>query len=241
MTDLPDSWLAGEPVVSEKGVAAGPRTLSERLRLALTDDIMSGKLPPGTSLDETDLASRFQVSRTPVREALRQLSAQGLIIHRPHRGAVVVDVSPDDLRLMFEVLNELEVLCAGLCAERMTAEERRRLDAMHRDGEPIVQSGQDADYATYNEQFHALIHQGTHNPFLVETVRAAKNRVAPFRQIQFRAPGRLAKSFAEHQALVDAIQRGDVLGARDQMRRHLTNSMNSYNDVHAERDASAGA
>ena len=94
-------------------------TRAEELRLQLADEIVRGVLPPGAALDETDIARRFSVSRTPVREALRQLVASGLVEARAHRGAVVAQPSLDRLTEMFEAMAELEALCAGLAAERM--------------------------------------------------------------------------------------------------------------------------
>src|SRR5271169_448955 len=102
-------------------------TRAEELRLQLADEIVRGGLPPGAALDETDLARRFNVSRTPVREALRQLAASGLVDARAHRGAVVAQPSIERLSGMFEAMAELEALCAGLAAERMTPAERHRL------------------------------------------------------------------------------------------------------------------
>src|SRR6202163_1096053 len=103
-------------------------TRAEDLRLQLADEIVRGALPPGASLDETDIARRFNVSRTPVREALRQLVASGLVEARAHRGAVVAQPSIDRLTGMFEAMAELEALCAGHAAERMTPAERHRLE-----------------------------------------------------------------------------------------------------------------
>src|SRR5256886_9063685 len=104
-------------------------TRAEELRLQLADEIVRGTLAPGSPLDETDLARRFNVSRTPVREALRQLAASGLVDARAHRGAVVARPSIERLTGMFEAMAELEAMCAGLAAERMTPVERYRLEA----------------------------------------------------------------------------------------------------------------
>src|SRR5229473_918187 len=106
-------------------------TRAEELRLQLADEIIRGALAPGAPLDETDIARRFSVSRTPVREALRQLAASGLVDARAHRGAVVARPSIDRLTCMFEAMAELEALCAGLAAERMQPAERHRLEAIH--------------------------------------------------------------------------------------------------------------
>src|ERR1700719_2061340 len=106
-------------------------TRAEELRLQLADEIVRGVLPPGAALDESDIARRFSVSRTPVREALRQLVASGLVEARAHRGAVVAQPSIDRLTGMFEAMAELEALCAGLAAERMMPAERYQLEAIH--------------------------------------------------------------------------------------------------------------
>src|SRR5437899_5225371 len=108
-------------------------TRAEELRLQLADEIVRGVLAPGSGLDETDIARRFGVSRTPVREALRQLVASGLVEARAHRGAVVAQPSIERLTGMFEAMAELEALCAGLAAERMSPAERHRLEAAHED------------------------------------------------------------------------------------------------------------
>src|ERR1700676_1098488 len=95
-------------------------TRAEELRLQLADEIVRGALAPGAALDETDIARRFKVSRTPVREALRQLAASGLIDAWAHRGAVVARPSTERLTGMFEAMAELEALWPGLAAARMT-------------------------------------------------------------------------------------------------------------------------
>src|SRR5881398_877524 len=105
-------------------------TRAEELRLQLADEIVRGALAPGAALDETDIARRFNVSRTPVREALRQLAASGLVDARAHRGALVARPSIERLHEMFEAMAELEALCAWLAAERMAPVERHRLEAV---------------------------------------------------------------------------------------------------------------
>ncbi len=101
------------------------KTRAEELRLQLADEIVRGALVPGAALDEITLADRFHVSRTPVREAIRSLAASGLVEVRAHRAAVVARPSANQLADMFEAMAELEALCAGFAAERMTSTERR--------------------------------------------------------------------------------------------------------------------
>ena len=158
------------------------RTLAEDLRLQIADEIVRGQLRPGAALDEMELARRFRVSRTPVREAIRQLAASGLIEVRAHRGAVVA--KPDEERLvgMFEAMAELEALCAGLAAERMTGAERRVLEAAHEEMRALIQVGDPQRFHEVNEAFHGAIYAGAHNTYLAELTLTTRVRVQPFRR-----------------------------------------------------------
>jgi DNA-binding GntR family transcriptional regulator len=201
--------------------ATAPVTRTEALRLQLSDAIVSGQLEPGTPLDEQEIATRFGVSRTPVREAIRQLSASGLVSVRPHRGAVVALPTPSQLNDMFEAMAELEALCAGLAARNMTVPERRALEALHEALRLLVHEGDPASYHEGNEAFHAAIYAGSHNSYLAELTLMTRIRVAPFRRAQFRATGRLGGSYREHDLIVQAILRGDQPGASEAMRAHI--------------------
>ena len=112
-------------------------TVDEMVR-AIADRIVTGVLRPGEKLDEIKLAGRYDVSRTPVREALRQLSAMGLVDRRPNRGAIVAVVEPAHLTSMFESMAELEAICARLSAERMNPAERRALESRHQASAALV-------------------------------------------------------------------------------------------------------
>jgi DNA-binding GntR family transcriptional regulator len=196
-------------------------TRAEELRLQLADEIVRGVLPPGAALDETDIARRFNVSRTPVREALRQLVASGLVEARAHRGAVVARPSIDRLTGMFEAMGELEAMCAGLAAERMTPTERQGLEAVHEDLRVLSHAGNPDRFHEVNERFHNAIYAGSQNDYIAEITLATRVRVQPFRRAQFRNLGRLAKSHAEHDRVVVAILRGDRVGAAAAMRAHI--------------------
>lgn len=196
-------------------------TRAEELRAHLADEIVQGALPPGTPLDETELARRFGVSRTPVREAIRELAASGLVEARAHRSALVALPSLDRLRGMFEVMAELEGLCARLAAAKMTAPERYRLQELHRELGSMVRDGEPRRYSLLNEQFHSAIYAGSHNDYLTELTLATRIRLSPFRRAQFRTLGRLALSHAEHDRVVTAILRGDGETAFTEMRTHI--------------------
>ncbi len=196
-------------------------TRAEAIRSQIADEIVLGRLEPGSTLDELALAHRFEVSRTPVREAIRQLAASGLVKLRPHRGAEVAQPDPLQLDGMFVAMAELEALCAGYSALNMTAAERRGLQAIHASLGELVREGDPALYHTANESFHGAIYLGTHNSYLAEITMATRLRVSPFRRAQFRTLGRLAESHQEHERVVQAILRGDRAGAGEAMRSHI--------------------
>jgi DNA-binding GntR family transcriptional regulator len=204
------------------------RTRAEELRLQLADEIVRGTLQPGSGLDEMELARRFGVSRTPVREAIRQLAASGLIEARAHRGAVVARPSEERLLGMFEAMAELEALCGGLAAERMTGAERHALEIAHDEMRTLVQVGDPQRFHELNEAFHGAIYVGAHNSYLAEITLATRARVQPFRRAQFRNLGRLAKSHLEHDRVVEAIQRGDRERAANTMRAHIVTVREEY-------------
>jgi DNA-binding GntR family transcriptional regulator len=203
-------------------------TRAEELRLQLADEIVRGALPPGSPLDESDIARRFNVSRTPVREALRQLAASGLVDARAHRGAVVAQPSIERLGGMFEAMAELEALCAGLAAERMLPAERHRLEAIHNELRVLSHAGDPERFHEFNERFHGAIYAGSQNGHIAEITLATRARVRPFRRAQFRNLGRLAKSHAEHDRVVLAILRGDRIGAANAMRAHIVRVHSEY-------------
>lgn len=183
--------------------------------------IAIGELKPGTHLDETLLAEKFGVSRTPVREALIQLSSMGLIVIRPRRGAVVAEIGPHQLVEMFEFMSELEATCGRLAARRMSEAEHRHLLATHEDCKS-ARDTHDADTYFYrNEAFHHAIYDGSHNLFLIEQARTLQRRLRPYRRLQLRVRNRIDKSFEEHDAVVQAIIAGDGDAAAELLRAHV--------------------
>jgi DNA-binding GntR family transcriptional regulator len=208
-------------VALQRSETAGRQTLAETLRLQLADEIVRGTLTPGMTLDETELARRFGVSRTPVREAIRLLAASGLVETSAHKAAVVARPTTEQLTGMFEVMAELEALCASLAASRMTSTERRELEAAHDQLRALIHSGDPQRYHEINEAFHGVIYAGAHNAHLAELTLATRVRVSPYRRAQFRNLGRLAKSHLEHERVVMAILRGDRDGAAAAMGAHI--------------------
>jgi len=196
-------------------------TAVDRVRLALADEIVRGIIGPGVALDEASIALRFQVSRTPVREAIRQLEAIGFAEARPHRGAVVPLFTPEKLNEIFLVMAELEALCARLAAEYATEADKSALQQIHADCRNAAHEGDIGRYYELNIKFHETVYAIGHNSFLAEVTVGVRNRVAPFRKAQFQSMGRLARSVEEHEAVVAAILAGDAERAAATMRDHL--------------------
>ncbi|MBC8128824.1 MAG: GntR family transcriptional regulator [Rhizobiaceae bacterium] len=196
-------------------------TATERVRAALADEIVRGLIAPGQALDEASLAERFSVSRTPVREAIRQLEAIGFVEARPHRGAVVPHFTPDKLNEMFEVMAEMEGLCARYAALRVTAGGRRRLEEVLEACRTSAARGDIDAYYETNLRFHETIYRLSRNAFLADVTLGVRHRLAPFRKAQFESAGRLAASAAEHGRIVERVLAGDADGAASAMRAHL--------------------
>ncbi|MBS0638558.1 MAG: GntR family transcriptional regulator [Acetobacteraceae bacterium] len=197
------------------------QTRAERLAGQISNAILTGEFPPGARLDEQQLAGRFGVSRTPVREALRQLATSGLIDLRPRRGALVAAVTQDELQTMFAAMAEMEAACARLSAMHMTPAERQQLQQLQDTMASLVKTGDPDAYADANQAFHLAIYTGSHNTMLNEFTSRLRTRLSPFRRAQFRTDGRLPRSWEEHQAVVDAILAEDAPGAHAAMLRHV--------------------
>ena len=204
------------------------KTLAAMLREQISDEIVRGALAPGAALEEAELARRFEVSRTPVREAIRLLVASGLVEARPHRSAVVARATESQLAGMFEALRELESLCAGFAAERMTAAERAELRRIHAALLPIVRAGDPQRYHEMNERFHSAIYSGAHNAYLERLTLETRARIAPFSRAQFRTMGRLSRSHAEHDVIVRAILDENLDAAAAAMKAHIASVHDAY-------------
>jgi DNA-binding GntR family transcriptional regulator len=229
--------MAGE---SKNGFDSATR--ADTLAGRIADAILDGELAPGTKLDEQSLALRYGVSRTPVREALRQLGATGLIETRPRRGATVAHVTPEQLEMLFVAMGEIEAACARLAALSMSPIERRRLAALHDRMAVNVACGDEEAYAEANLAFHGAIYAGTRNPILEEIAIGLRRRLLPFRRAQFRAPGRLRRSHAEHAAVVEAIRAGNAAGAHAAMLHHVSLVEDAFDEIaHAQPTRSSPA
>lgn len=187
----------------------------------LKEEIFSGRIAPGARLDEQELARRFNISRTPVREALRHLASAGVVESRRHHGTVVKEHSISELIEMFQVIAELEGLCARLAARRMTAKEQQALREAHEACARLADKGEQEAFYDTNRLFHELIYAGSHNGFLRQQTLQVAERVNAYRRYITYQPGRMEVSVREHQAVIDAIESGDGEAAHREMRAHV--------------------
>lgn len=214
------------------------QNIVEKLRDQIENGIVSGDFPAGKRLDETQLATRFGVSRTPVREALIQLGAIGLIEMRPRRGAIVVEPAPHRIYEMFEVMAELEAMAGAHAARRHTDADRAALEEAHRNCLRSAGAG-DADAYYYdNEVFHGAVYAASHSGFLHEQCLALHRRLRPYRRLQLRVRNRMETSLAEHDRIVKAILSGDSEGAAAALRGHVTVQGERFSDLVARLAAS---
>ncbi len=204
-------------------------TATPSLRDRIEEAIVSGQFRPGDRLEEQNLAELYGVSRTPVREALRQLQEAGLVEIKPRRGAAVTVVGPAELIHMFEVMGGLEGMAGRLAARRLNEETKRELLSCHEACRAALTQGSDAYYYE-NERFHMAIYRASGNPFLEEQARSLHRRLKPYRRIQLRSLNRIEQSFAEHDKIVTAIINGHSSDAEQALWDHITIQADRFHD-----------
>ena len=204
---------------------------AQRLRRVIEEDIVAGRLAAGSRLDEVQLAERFGVSRTPIREALLQLAVTGLVETKPRRGAVVSAPAPDLLLAMFETMAELEAACGRFAARRHVQADEAALRAALAACATAAASGDTETYYEENHTFHTVIYRASRNAFLYEQAYNLHRRLAPYRRLQLRARHRLGQSLAEHEAVVAAILVGDEAAAAERLRGHVLVQGDRFTDL----------
>ncbi|OOG53114.1 GntR family transcriptional regulator [Polaromonas sp. C04] len=219
-SDLPNALDARRP--------RGGR--ASEIRSALQEEIESGRLPPGTPLDERALAARFKVSRTPVREALQQLAARELVKNAPRQGVSVARLSVSKVRAIMESVGELESLCAKLAARRVDEKLKRELDsAIASCQEAAVHDGA-AEYAVANTLFHEVIYTGSRNEYLAELIRNSRRLIQRYRVRDFHSKSQISKSLQDHLKIARAIQEGDEALAAQAMLLHVPAGSSGFSE-----------
>jgi DNA-binding GntR family transcriptional regulator len=202
-----------------------------RIRRILENAIVDGRYPPGSRLDPEALAREFDCSRTPIREALQQMEASGLVRVFPKRGTFVSEWTAEELAERFEVMAEIEAMCARLAARRITDAELAEFEAVHASCQELAQAGDVDAYYLRNSDFHHCIYHATHNAFLEQEASRMHAMLQPYRRMQLQVRNRMARSFAEHEAVIQAIRAGDDEAAATAMRGHVVIQGDRFHDL----------
>jgi DNA-binding GntR family transcriptional regulator len=198
-------------------------SIADSLKVKIEHEILMFHFKPGDRLDECRLADRYGSSRTPVREALRLLAADGLVRIRPHRGAVVAGLSIGELMEMFEMMAVYEGVCARLAAVHATAEEIEAIAEAQRACVRMCEANDLTGYCLANARFHDAIYKASHNRYLMKRTIATRNRLGAYRRLQSRRGDFLKSCIGEHEQVLAAIRAGQGDLADRLMRTHIGN------------------
>jgi DNA-binding GntR family transcriptional regulator len=197
----------------------------------LRDRIFAGELTPGMFLDEGRLAEQMQISRTPLREALKVLTAEGLVRHEPRRGCFVNQVTEQDLDEIFPVIALLEGRCAREAALNATDGDLQALEALHDKLNRHARARRITDYYAANFAIHEAIIALANNRWLAQVIGDLRKILKLARLQQLHAPGRLDQSLSEHMAVFAALKARDPEGAEAAMRTHLTRQREALREL----------
>lgn len=187
----------------------------------LEREILSGSFASGQVIDEMALAERFSTSRTPVREALLNLSATGLVELESGRGAVVIGVSLDRIFESYEVLAEMMGFAAALATKRMTPMNIASLMALHQQMKQYTGKEHRDEYRRFDHRFHHAVLEGCGNSVLIQQVHQCERTISAVRRASIESHESLQEMYAEHERIIAAMQSGDSEEARRAMRDHL--------------------
>lgn len=203
--------------------ATKPSTV-QRIESVLMEEISVGELSPGMRLDEAGLAERFGVSRTPIREALSRLTAQGILVPGEKRGVFVAEYSREELSQIFEAMHEIESACARIASQRLNLLARTEIEFAQSECMAAAKAGDRAGYLRANEAFHMAIYKATGNPYMAEIATEFRRRTGPFRAKKFETKEDLVASAESHNELIANIFSEDSATASNGMRSHMTQS-----------------
>lgn len=208
----------------ERHTSSTRESTGQKIESVLLDDIAAGALQPGERLDETKLAERFGVSRTPVREALSRLTAQGVLVVGEKRGVRVAQYSRGELAQMFEAMQEIESICARLANQRLTLLARSEIEAAQAGCKAAAHADDRLAYIRANEALHLSIYRATENQYIRELASDFRRKTGPFRAKKLETQADLLASVEAHEVLLAKIFSGDSQDAVDGMREHMTES-----------------
>jgi DNA-binding GntR family transcriptional regulator len=198
-----------------------PASLHEEVAARLRVMVFERQLEPGQWVDEMALAKQWQISRTPLREALKVLAAEGLVQLTPRRGCTVVELSEEDADALFPVMAMLEGRCAFEAVRKASAADIVELKAMHAELERHAAAHDVDGYYRANHVFHSRLQALADNRWLDRVTGDLRTFIRLLRGRQLNWPGRIDASIEEHRALIDAIERRDAKRAEQLMHDHL--------------------
>jgi DNA-binding GntR family transcriptional regulator len=197
-------------------------SLHDEVAAKLRERIFDGVQAPGSFIDELGLCSEWAISRTPLREALKVLAAEGLVRHEPRRGCFVNQITERDLDEIFPVIALLEGRCAYEAASNATDADLAALEQLHNRLNRCAKARRINDYYQANFAIHEAIITLANNRWLAQVIGDLRKIVKLARLQQLHAPGRLDQSLSEHMAVFAALKARDAEGADAAMRTHLT-------------------
>ena len=209
-------------------------SLYQEVASTLREEIFAGKLSPGNFIDEVALCQRLEISRTPLREALKVLTAEGLMRHEPRRGCFVNEVTEQDLDDIFPVIALLEGRCAYEAARNATDADLQELGVLHDRLQGHAKAGRITDYYATNFAIHEAIILLANNRWLSQSIADLRKILKLSRLQSLGAPGRLAQSLSEHMTVFAALKSRDSEGAEAAMRTHLTRQREALRQVHGQ-------
>ncbi len=218
-----------------------PSSLHDDVADRLRELIFGGSLAPGSFIDEPALCEQLGISRTPLREALKVLTAEGLLRHEPRRGCFVNQITERDLDEIFPVIALLEGRCAFEAARNATDADLAALDVLHERLNRHAQSRRISDYYETNHAIHEAIITLADNRWLAQVIGDLRKILRLARLQQLHAPGRLAQSLAEHMAVYAALKARDAEGAEAAMRTHLTRQREALRELARQRTSRISA
>lgn len=207
-------------------VIAIPRgSLHEQVAQRLRQMLVEGRIAPGAKLNERELCEALDCSRTPLREAIKRLAAEGLVELLPHRGAVAVSMDEQSVRDTFEVMAGLEALSGELAAQRITDEELAEIRAMHYEMLAAYTRQDLSAYYRLNAQIHRAINAAAKNPVLGATYDRINARLQALRFRSNQDGAKWAAAMQEHEKMIEALGRRDVAAMRQVLASHLQNKL----------------
>lgn len=208
-----------------------PSSLHDDVASQLRRYIFDGQLLPGSFIDEVTLCELWSISRTPLREALKVLTAEGLVRHEPRRGCFVNEVTAQDLDDIFPVIALLEGRCAFDATQCATSADIQALEVWHERLQAHAAAGRINDYYEANFAIHESIIRLANNKWLAQTITDLRKILKLARLQQLHAPGRLTQSLKEHLVVFAAMKAGDAEGADAAMRHHLLQQREALRDL----------